>query len=89
LFIGQREMGAIREQDHTMSIMAYCFETTAADLMECAEHIDDSFTSMEELAARLQLIRACKLVLEAVGFTIDLRREPIEIDDDLSTLLRQ
>jgi hypothetical protein len=74
-----------------MSIISYCFETTTADLMECAEHINDSFTSIEELAARLQLIRACKGVLETVGFTVEMPRQliVIEDDDELGALLWQ
>jgi hypothetical protein len=40
-----------------------CFENTASDLIDCAEHINDEITTQQELVARLRLINSCRLVL--------------------------
>jgi len=57
-------------------------EAIAADLRHFAEHINDQLTSPDELAARLRLINACKMVLAAADFNIDMDRDQLSIEDE-------
>jgi hypothetical protein len=59
-----------------------CFENTASDLIDCAEHINDEITTQQELVARLRLINSCRLVLVKVGFTVIMNRKPRVVEDD-------
>jgi hypothetical protein len=59
-----------------------CFENTASDLINCAEHINDNLTNQHELVARLRLINSCRLVLVSVGFDVSMRRKPVVIEDE-------
>lgn len=46
-----------------MANMDYCrFTNTLADLLECAEHIEDSDLSEVETKARAKLIRMCHII---------------------------
>ena len=65
-------------------ILAEHIEDTAFDLRRYADRIHDQPSSPNELRARLELIRACKLVLAAAGysFSIDEYRNVIIDDDD-------
>jgi hypothetical protein len=58
-------------------------EDMAVDLRHYADRIHDQVSNPNELRARLELIRACKLLLAAVGyrFTVDEYRNVI-IDDN-------
>jgi hypothetical protein len=67
---------------HDQLELPYRFESTASDLMDCVEHINDEITSQQELVARLRLINSCRLVLVAVGFTVILNRKPRVVADD-------
>jgi hypothetical protein len=67
-------------------ILAEHLEDTAFDLQRYADRIHDQPSSPNELRARLELIRACKLVLAAAGysFTVDEHRNIIIEEDDAS-----
>jgi hypothetical protein len=67
---------------HDQLELLYRFESTASDLIDCVEHINDEITSQQELVARLRLINSCRLVLVAVGFTVILNRKPRVVADD-------
>jgi hypothetical protein len=65
-------------------ILAEHIEDMAVDLRRYAEGWQRPLASPTELAARLELIRACKLVLAAAGysFSIDEYRNAIIEDDE-------
>lgn len=64
--------------------MSYCrFHNTAADLRDCAEHIEDSVASMgeEEHRARLDLIETATILLEVLGYEV-IKPERVEFHSD-------
>jgi hypothetical protein len=65
-------------------ILAEHIEDMAFDLRRYADRIHDQPSSPNELRARLELIRACKLVLAAAGygFTVDNIYRTVTIEDD-------
>ena len=54
----------------------------AYDLRDCASRINDPVASPEAVAARVRLIMACRSLLQATGFQIDMVRKPLVIEDD-------
>ena len=54
----------------------------AYDLRDCASSINDPVASPEAVAARVRLIMACRILLQATGFQVDMVRKPLFIDDE-------
>ena len=54
----------------------------AYDLRDCASRINDPVASPEAVAARVRLIMACRVLLQATGFQVDMARKPLVIMDD-------
>ena len=54
----------------------------AYDLHDCASRINDPVASPEAVAARVRLIMACRILLQATGFQVDMVRKPLVIEDD-------
>jgi hypothetical protein len=54
----------------------------AFDLRDCAARINDPLVSPEAVAARVRLIMACRIPLQATGFQVELHRDDQFIEDD-------
>jgi hypothetical protein len=65
-------------------ILAEHIEDLAVDLRHYSDRIQDQPSSPDELRARLELIRACKLLLAAAGysFTVDNIYRNVTIEDN-------
>jgi len=69
-----------------MANMAYCrFRNTLNDLLECEEHLSSTDLSKEENAARDELLRACRRILNDYGDLINDSEEEDDIDEDDET----
>ena len=54
----------------------------AFDLQDCAARVNEPLASPEAVAARVRLIMSCRILLQATGFTINMDRKPLFIDDE-------
>src|SRR6202521_1462510 len=54
----------------------------AYDLRDCASRVNDPVASPEAVAARVRLIMACRILLQATGFQVDMVRKPLFLDDE-------
>ena len=54
----------------------------AYDLHDCASRINAPLASPEAVAARVRLIMACRILLQATGFQVEMVRKSLFIDDE-------
>ena len=54
----------------------------AFDLRDCAQRINGPLASPEAVAARVRLLMACRILLQATGFQVEIVRKPLFIDDE-------
>jgi hypothetical protein len=54
----------------------------AYDLRDCASRTNDPLASPEAVAARVRLIMACRILLQATGFQVEMARKSLFIEDD-------